>query len=732
MAMSICVALTGDAPRPAVGGPTPPAHDGARFDDAGGKARSLVRLADAGLPVPAAFAIGGALFRALRAGAPPLPAALRDAADLAALDRAGRAMTDARLPDGFVVELDAHLNALARGGARSGSGDDDRPRYSVRSSFEREDRDDGLGAGVYASVTDVARADVGPAITRVLASALSPGAIAYAHAHGDDPERQTAAILVHRYLRGDAAGSAAWDPSGGEPPVVEVAAGALDPAAHASVEQALRRLGAREGAVEIEWVATGANVTFLQLRRYRAPPSAEPHWMGAAELGAGDWRWDLAHNPLPLSPAQAGLVALVDARCRTGIRQRVAGGYLFFTPDSGSPPAPPLEPAALVGAFEELRADLDRRLAAAGDRPSLQDALELFVAIYGPLFGTIQIAARRAIDTLAALLRRHLPAAEAAAAIPRLLAGVESLATERQRLATRIAATPAAAAEYLDRFGDEAPVWDVAVPTYREDPSSLRAWLPGDNVTPDVASAEASPAAPPAPSWQVTAAAIAARLPAPARASFDRSLARARAAAAIGEDDDVLYARAQAAVRAALLREGARLAAKGVLPSAGDVCWLPFETVRQSARGDIRLDSTEAASMLAANRTAYDRALREPPRSATGAVNERRRSVRGKRGSGGRVIGPAFVHRSPTAAGSDAALTPESIIVARTLLPTELPLLRAAGLVVESGGVLGHVAAQARERGIPALVDAPGACALVTTGDLVLLDADAGQLIKLG
>ena len=65
------------------------------------------------------------------------------------------------------------------------------------------------------------------------------------------------------------------------------------------------------------------------------------------------------------------------------------------------------------------------------------------------------------------------------------------------------------------------------------------------------------------------------------------------------------------------------------------------------------------------------------------------------------------------------------------MLPTELPLLPAAGLVVETGGVLDHVAAQARERGIPAIVGARGACAAIADGDLVLLDADAGQVIRL-
>ena len=71
------------------------------------------------------------------------------------------------------------------------------------------------------------------------------------------------------------------------------------------------------------------------------------------------------------------------------------------------------------------------------------------------------------------------------------------------------------------------------------------------------------------------------------------------------------------------------------------------------------------------------------------------------------------------------------MIVARTLLPTELPLIAAAALVVETGGPLDHVAAQARERGIPAVVGAPGALAAFEDGDRVLVDGDAGLVARI-
>jgi pyruvate,water dikinase len=64
-------------------------------------------------------------------------------------------------------------------------------------------------------------------------------------------------------------------------------------------------------------------------------------------------------------------------------------------------------------------------------------------------------------------------------------------------------------------------------------------------------------------------------------------------------------------------------------------------------------------------------------------------------------------------------------------LPTELPLVAAAALVVETGGALDHVAAQARERGIPAVVGAAGASAAFRDGDRVIVDGDAAIVARI-
>jgi phosphohistidine swiveling domain-containing protein len=662
----------------------------------GGKARSLLRLAAAGLPVPRAVAVTSDLYAALRDGGPPLPA-LADAATLAAALDAAAALTAAPWPAGFAAELRAALAELDPAS---------HARFSVRSSASLEDRADALGAGLFLSRIDVAAADVAAAIREVLAATLAPAALAYAARRGLPARELAMAVLIHPFSPGDAAGTAAFDGAAMAEPLVEAAHGAPSPSARAFVVEAARTLAGRAGSVELEWVATGDAVLFVQLRPYRA--AALRTWSHAAALAdentPAPWTWDAAHNPLPLSPAQAGLVALVDERCRTAFRQRVVGGYLFFAPGGATSP-----PAGAPEALRALTLAADSRLAALGSSVSLEEALDLFVAVYEPLYGVIQPAARAAREALAAALTAHGSNANVAD----LLRGVPSVAAERSRRAAAIAATidpgerAAAIAAYLARFGDEAPVWDVAAPTLAEDPAPLHRLVgrpPGPTPDDDPR---------PAPG-----------LPPGGRALLDA----ARAAVAVAEDDDALYARVQSCVRRALLAEGRRLQADNLLARAEDVFWLPLASVRRNAREEEPLTLAAVTHAVATARQAHATALADPPPlpSARPGWDARAGGARGRSGASGRAIGRAHIHAPDTAA------PPGAILIARTLLPTELPLLAPAAIVVETGGVLGHVAAQARERGLPAVVDAVGATTAFRAGDLVLVDGDAGVAVRLG
>jgi phosphohistidine swiveling domain-containing protein len=156
--------------------------------------------------------------------------------------------------------------------------------------------------------------------------------------------------------------------------------------------------------------------------------------------------------------------------------------------------------------------------------------------------------------------------------------------------------------------------------------------------------------------------------------------------------------------------------------------WLRSYAAGRPLPGDVR-------RMAAEGRLAQREARAHPPPLA--APRLRGLALRGSspdpsapvlRGTGtsGRTVG-RVVHRH----GPSGAVPPsDAVLVATTLLPTELPLIHAAALVCETGGPLDHVATQARERGLPAVVGVAGAVAALAEGDTVVVDADAGLVVR--
>jgi pyruvate,water dikinase len=192
----------------------------------------------------------------------------------------------------------------------------------------------------------------------------------------------------------------------------------------------------------------------------------------------------------------------------------------------------------------------------------------------------------------------------------------------------------------------------------------------------------------------------------------------ARACVAAGEDDDWLYARVQTAVRRAILGVGRRLQSSGAIDAPEDLFFWPLSAIADAAAGSLPSDPR---ALTEAGRAQLETARRDPPVAPAPPD----RVLRGS-GTGGRALGRVRRHdrSAPASAAADA------VLVADTLLPTELPLIQAAALVTETGGPLDHVAAQARERGLPAVVGAAGATQL-PEGALVLVDADRGLVIRL-
>jgi len=92
----------------------------------------------------------------------------------------------------------------------------------------------------------------------------------------------------------------------------------------------------------------------------------------------------------------------------------------------------------------------------------------------------------------------------------------------------------------------------------------------------------------------------------------------------------------------------------------------------------------------------------------------------------GRAEGPARVVRQPAEGNR---LLQGDVLVAPATDPAWTPLfLRASALVMETGGMISHGAIVAREYGIPAVINVPGALQVLTDGTRVLVDGDAGKV----
>jgi pyruvate,water dikinase len=201
----------------------------------------------------------------------------------------------------------------------------------------------------------------------------------------------------------------------------------------------------------------------------------------------------------------------------------------------------------------------------------------------------------------------------------------------------------------------------------------------------------------------------------------------------IGEADDLLFFRAQRAVRRALLG-----LARSWRLEPDDIFYLPLDQILDHAERSAAIDPARAHATARAARD-----LREAQRSRAAPLAFRDgRPIdpsagrfgfdfwRGRSAGGGSARGPALRALDLGQLDADPA---GQVIVAQAVTPAALvQLAGAAALVCEQGGVLDHAAALARELGMPCVVGCAGAWRDLRSGDIVLVDGDAGVVVRLG
>lgn len=639
-------------------------HDLAACDESSGnKAAHLARLIAAGLPVPAGFAIDTRAFRSIVD-----ETALGDPETIGhALGAAARQLESATLPDALVREVDERARAL--GGS-----------LVVRSSSTLEDAATGAAPGLFSSVVGVGPDELWAAVRSVWTSALAPIAASYARGKGPSamgvvvqPRIEGELATVYTRPPGAPARDEIWLQRHGV--VEKLARGALaDDVAGRCGALALaaeRAIDATASGADVELVIARDRIWVVQARpiptpRVAARTAAPPIVLAPLEADGRVWKLDLAHNPEPLSPAQAGLVELVEAAGFAPWSMRVCAGYLYTAARDGAA----IETIVDVADLERRATAIEARIQAvlAPTPADLEAALAQYLAFYriwatelGPL-----VAAAKAGLTVDDLL------------------GARPSAVEAILLAAARADAPLD--EVRARLGALSPAWDVAVPTYDEEPHALAEALARIRI------------------------ALAAQSPAVDSAR----VTLARAGADLAERDDFYFATAQWRVRRALLDRAAALQWQGT-----DVFWVPLDDVRAGVLGPVA-----ARRHAAAGRGAHERASRWIMPAIVGGTTSEGPPLRGV-GSGGSVTGQ--VCKVGGFAPTRIAISRHHVVVVRAVTPALAVLVAgAAALVSETGGLLDHGAAMARELGMPCVVGCRDAYSRLTDGQIVTVRGDEG------
>jgi pyruvate,water dikinase len=180
-------------------------------------------------------------------------------------------------------------------------------------------------------------------------------------------------------------------------------------------------------------------------------------------------------------------------------------------------------------------------------------------------------------------------------------------------------------------------------------------------------------------------------------------------------------------VRRTMLEQGRRLADEGLLDDASDIELLTIAEIRRAGRG-----VAVAPQTVSRRRRWRLRYEAEPPlpRLFTGVpVPEPVELPSGGRLDGwaaspGRYSGTAVVLADP-----EGELPSGAVLVATATDASWSPLfVRAGAIVVDRGGPLSHAAILARELGVPAVLNVPGASQILD-GCSVTVDGDSGIVV---
>lgn len=330
------------------------------------------------------------------------------------------------------------------------------------------------------------------------------------------------------------------------------------------------------------------------------------------------------------------------------------------------------------------------------------------------------------------------------------------LATPSEALVSALQGTEAgrtflmALQDYLAEYGLRQDLFDLATPTWQEDPSFALAAVRAYLLSGRDARAEHAAMATSAETALAASREQLAVYPEAVRGQFAAMLQFARQGAFLQEEHNFyIDQRNTALIRLLALRAGASMVQRGWLQEPMDILLLKLEELRDILGGSSRSSAADVQELVTRRRNELAQAaemtpppfIGRPPAGPPPASNPMERGMlrffggppqvsetpgqlKGTPGSRGTITGIARVARTLEDA---QALEPGEILVAVTTMPPWTPLFGIASAVVtETGGPLSHCAIVAREYGIPAVVGAAGATRAIQTGQEITVDGSGG------
>ncbi len=187
------------------------------------------------------------------------------------------------------------------------------------------------------------------------------------------------------------------------------------------------------------------------------------------------------------------------------------------------------------------------------------------------------------------------------------------------------------------------------------------------------------------------------------------------------------------ALRIISLQIGRSLQDRGILAAETDVFHCSWTELFSVLKGDW---NGKGLKVLVMERKAWQQKMEElappdyfvdeTPHFEESSPNASGEVLKGLGVSAGRASGPAKLMDHPS---QEAKLHRGDVLVARSADPGWTPLfLRAAAIIVETGGAGSHGAIVAREYGIPTVMNIPGIMQIIKDGQNIVVDGDEGKV----